>query len=41
MIAIEVETEYGSVVRSLSECDPKGKLNAPIVVGSEVMDFLR
>jgi hypothetical protein len=41
MIAIEVETEYRSVVRSLSGLSPKGGLNVPIVAGSEVTHFLR
>jgi hypothetical protein len=41
MLAIGVEPEYRSVTRSLSECGPKGELDAPIVAGSEVADFLR
>jgi hypothetical protein len=41
MLAIRVETVYRSVIRSLSGCGPKGESNAPIVVESEVVDFLR
>jgi hypothetical protein len=41
MIAIGVETEYRSVVGSLSGWGPTGELNALIVAGSEVINFLR
>jgi hypothetical protein len=41
MLAIMVELEYRSVTRSLYGWGPKGELNAPIAVQSEVMDFLR
>jgi hypothetical protein len=41
MIAIGVEPEYRSVARSFSGLGPKGELNAPIAVESEVADFLR
>jgi hypothetical protein len=41
MIAIGVESEYRFVARSLSEWGPKGELNAPIVVESEIVNFLR
>jgi hypothetical protein len=41
MLAIGVESEYRSVTRSLSGWGPKEELNAPIVVESEVVDFLR
>jgi hypothetical protein len=41
MIAIGVESEYRSVARSLSEWGPKGDLNAPITVESEVAYSLR
>jgi hypothetical protein len=41
LIAIGVEPEYRSVTRSLSGWGPKGDLNAPITVESEVTDFLR
>jgi hypothetical protein len=41
MLAIGVEPEYRFEPRSLSGWGPKGDLNAPIAVGSEVADFLR
>jgi hypothetical protein len=41
LIAIEVEAEYISVSRSLSEWGPKGELNIPIVAESEMTDLLR
>jgi hypothetical protein len=41
LIAIGVEPEYRSVSRSLSEWGPKGELNAPIVVESEMAGLLR
>jgi hypothetical protein len=41
MLAIGVELEYRFEARSLSGWGPKGDLNAPIAVGSEVADFLR
>jgi hypothetical protein len=41
MLAIEVETEYIYVTRSLSRLGPKEESNAPIAAESEVMDFLR
>jgi hypothetical protein len=41
LIAIGVETEYRSVSKSLSGWGPKGELNAPIVVESEMTDLLR
>jgi hypothetical protein len=41
MIAIGVESEYRSVGISLSGWGPKREINAPIVIGSEVADFLR
>jgi hypothetical protein len=41
MTAIEVEAEYRSVARSLSGLSPKEGLNALIVAGSEVTNFLR
>jgi hypothetical protein len=41
MIAIGVDAEYRSVSRSLFGWGPKGESNAPIVAGSEIMDFLR
>jgi hypothetical protein len=41
MLAIGVEPEYISVARSLSGCDPKEELNAPITTESEVTNFLR
>jgi hypothetical protein len=41
LIAIGVETEYRSVVRSLSGRGPKGEPNAPITAESEIMNFLR
>jgi hypothetical protein len=37
----QVELEYRSVGRSLSGWGPKREPSAPIVVGSEVVDFLR
>jgi hypothetical protein len=41
MLAIGVEPEYRSVTRPLSKWGPKGESNVPIVVESEVTDFLR
>jgi hypothetical protein len=41
MLAIMVELEYRSVIRSLYGWGPKGEPNAPIAVQSEVVDFLR
>jgi hypothetical protein len=41
LLAIEVETEYRSVTRSLSGWGHKGELNAPIAAESEITDFLR
>jgi hypothetical protein len=41
MLAIGVEAEYSFTTRSVSEWDPKGEANAPIVAKSEVVDFLR
>jgi hypothetical protein len=41
LIAIEVEPEYRSVVRSLSGQGPKEESNARIAAGSEVTDLLR
>jgi hypothetical protein len=41
LIAIEIETEYTSVSRSLSGLSPKGEPNAPIAAESEMMDLLR
>jgi hypothetical protein len=41
MLAIEVESEYRSVTRSLSGWGSKGEPNAPIVTKSEVADFSR
>jgi hypothetical protein len=41
MLAIEVESEYISVTRSLSEWGLKGEPNAPITAECEVADFLR
>jgi hypothetical protein len=40
MLAIEVEPEYRSVTRSLSEWGLKGEPNAPITAESEVTYFL-
>jgi hypothetical protein len=39
MLAIEVESEYRFVARSLSGWGPKGESNAPFAVKSEVTDF--
>jgi hypothetical protein len=41
LIAIGVEPEYRSVSTSLFEWGPKGKLNAPIAVESEMTNLLR
>jgi hypothetical protein len=41
MLAIEVESEYRSITRSLSGWGPKGEHNASIVAESEVTDFLK
>jgi hypothetical protein len=41
LIAIGVELEYRSVIRSLSGWGPKGELDVPITTESEVADFLR
>jgi hypothetical protein len=41
MLAIRVEPEYRSVIRSLSEWGPKREPNASITNESEVTDFLR
>jgi hypothetical protein len=41
ILAIEVETEYRYVTRSLFEWGSKGESNAPITAESEVTDFLR
>jgi hypothetical protein len=41
LIAIGVELEYRSVIRSLSEWGPKGELDVPITTESEVADFLK
>jgi hypothetical protein len=41
LIAIRVESEYRSVATSLSRWGPKGELNAPIVIESEVTYFFR
>jgi hypothetical protein len=41
ILAIRVEAEYRSVTKSLYGWGPKGELNAPIAVESEVADFLR
>jgi hypothetical protein len=41
LIAIGVELEYRSVIRSLSEWGPKGEPNAPIAAESEDVDLLR
>jgi hypothetical protein len=40
LIDIGVETEYISVVRTLSRRGPKGELNASIVTESEITNFL-
>jgi hypothetical protein len=40
LIDIGVETEYISVVRTLSRRGPKGELNVTIVVESEITNFL-
>jgi hypothetical protein len=41
LIAIGVELEYRSIASSLSGQGPKGELNAPIIVESEIVNFLR
>jgi hypothetical protein len=41
LIAIGVEAEYRSISRSLFGWDPKGELNALIIVESEMVDLLR
>jgi hypothetical protein len=41
MLAIEVEAEYRYAARLLSGWGPKGEPNAPIIVESEVTNFLR
>jgi hypothetical protein len=41
LIAIEVESEYRSVSRSLSGWGHKGESNTPIVAESEMTDLLR
>jgi hypothetical protein len=41
MIAIRVEPEYISIDRSLSGLGPKGELNAPITVESEIVNSLK
>jgi hypothetical protein len=41
LIAIEVETEYRYVSRSLSGYGPKGEPNASIAVENEMTDLLR
>jgi hypothetical protein len=41
MIAIEVESDYRSITRSLFEWGHKGELNVVIAAESKVMDFLR
>jgi hypothetical protein len=41
MIAIGVEPEYRSAVRSLSGWGPKEESDAPIAVESEIMNFFR
>jgi hypothetical protein len=41
ILAIGLKTEYRYVTRPLSRWGPKGESNAPIVVESEVTDFLR
>jgi hypothetical protein len=41
ILAIEVESEYRSVTRSLFVWGPKDEPNAPIVAESEVVDFLK
>jgi hypothetical protein len=40
LIDIGVETEYISVVRTLSRRGPKGELNVTIVAESEITNFL-
>jgi hypothetical protein len=39
LIAIGVELEYRSIVRSISGWGRKGELDAPITVESEIADF--
>jgi hypothetical protein len=41
MLAIEVESEYRYVTRSLSGWGPKGEPNALITAGSEITDSMR
>jgi hypothetical protein len=41
MLAIRVETEYKSIIRSLSGWGSKGEPNAPIAAESEFTNFLR
>jgi hypothetical protein len=41
LIAIEIESEYISIARSLSRQDLKGKPNAPITDESEITYLLR
>jgi hypothetical protein len=41
LIAIELELQYRTIARSLSERGPKGEPDAPVAVGSEITDLLR